>query len=498
MSMIWSAQQTAVFDWVRQGAGNAFIEAVAGAGKTTTLVETCSLMDGAVAFTAFNKKIADEIGVRILARGHRNVFTGTFHKFGLNLWRKRYPKVQAGPEAAKKKSQLVHAKLNTPRNLLSFTDNLINQAKQRGIGTPGCPIEDASSWLGIVDHFGLDEDLPDSVNMDSAIERAMRGLRFHNEMLAEYLDFTDMLYAPVYENCRGFENDWVLVDEAQDTNPIQLKLARLMLRKKGRAMFVGDPHQSIYGYSGADAEAINQIITEFRCVRLPLTVTYRCPKAVVDLAKTYVSHIEAHSSAPNGSVLTITEDQLHKYEFDLDQDAILCRNTRPLVKLAYILISKDIPAYVEGRDIGKGLLKLINKFSAAPSLPAMLKCMDRYLEEESARLKAKNKDMQAAALEDRVETVRVLAENCDGGIAQLKGRIDALFDDGRTGGGLTLSTVHKAKGREWKRVFVLGHDRYMPSCYARKEWEMEQENNLIYVAYTRAKSELVLVKVEKR
>jgi DNA helicase-2/ATP-dependent DNA helicase PcrA len=58
---------------------------------------------------------------------------------------------------------------------------------------------------------------------------------------------------------------------------------------------------------------------------------------------------------------------------------------------------------------------------------------------------------------------------------------------------VTLSTVHKSKGREWPRVFLLGQEKYMPSKYARQAWQLEQEMNLIYVAYTRAMSELIFV-----
>lgn len=61
---------------------------------------------------------------------------------------------------------------------------------------------------------------------------------------------------------------------------------------------------------------------------------------------------------------------------------------------------------------------------------------------------------------------------------------------------LTLSTVHKAKGREWERVFVLGANLWMPHPMARQAWDIEQERNLIYVSYTRAKQELVLASVE--
>jgi ATP-dependent exoDNAse (exonuclease V) beta subunit len=60
---------------------------------------------------------------------------------------------------------------------------------------------------------------------------------------------------------------------------------------------------------------------------------------------------------------------------------------------------------------------------------------------------------------------------------------------------VTLSTIHKAKGREWPKVFLLGRNRYMPSKYATQDWQLDQEKNLIYVAVTRAQEELIEVRV---
>jgi hypothetical protein len=90
---VWSAQQEAIFTAVERPAlratpdssPNLVVVAVAGSGKTTTLVEACKRMKGQVAFAAYNKKIADEIKVRVSEFGHVNA--GTFHSFGFAAWR---------------------------------------------------------------------------------------------------------------------------------------------------------------------------------------------------------------------------------------------------------------------------------------------------------------------------------------------------------------------------------------------------------------------------
>ena len=70
--------------------------------------------------------------------------------------------------------------------------------------------------------------------------------------------------------------------------------------------------------------------------------------------------------------------------------------------------------------------------------------------------------------------------------------------DGSQSPVLTLSTVHKSKGREWDRVFILGRSKYMPSPYAKQEWQQAQETNLEYVAITRAMRELIDVEMPSK
>ena len=99
---------------------------------------------------------------------------------------------------------------------------------------------------------------------------------------------------------------------------------------------------------------------------------------------------------------------------------------------------------------------------------------------------------------DQLECLRIIIHRC---LLQNKHSIDDLVADiesmfGTTPDGqqpevLTLSTVHKSKGREWHRVYILGREKYMPSPYAKKDWQMEQEANLEYVAITRALKELI-------
>ena len=503
-----SLQQSAVLEWTANGTGSTFIEAVAGAGKTTTLIEALKLTKGSVAFAAFNTKIAKEIKDKVereVKEGRapadmlQRVRVGTFHSFGFSAWRSVYKAVVVDAKAKRDETEIQLRKNGCPEHLFDVIEQLVSLAKQRALGAIGS-VDDEALWWEIIDHYDLNHEIEDESQMMVAIDYARRCLKFHREIAPRLINFDDMIYMPVVTGVRMWGptkgevgHDWVLVDEAQDTNPARRAMARKMLKPNGQSMWVGDRRQGIYGFSGADADAIERIIKEFRCSSLPLTTTYRCLKAVVKQAQTIVSHIQAHETAPEGLVRVVQFSDMGKEKFE-PTDAILCRNTKPLVEMAYSLIRKGVACHVEGKDIGMGLLKMANKYKAK-NIDALIAKLDDYLERETQKLIAKGKETMAESLSDRVGTLKVLAEGCKT-IPELTKKIVDLFQDSEERGHkqtLTLSTVHKSKGREWPRVYIVGHSTLMPSKYARQEWQIEQEMNLKYVAYTRAQAELVLV-----
>lgn len=488
-----SPQQAALFNWVKNDKGNAFVQAVAGAGKTTSLIEAIAFMKGNVALVAFNKKIADEAKERCAAKGLQNVFAGTFHSFGFSSWKfftkNKFIKVEAY------KVQNILEDMQISDGYYAFCRSLVSLAKQAAIGHFG-KIEDRNLWKALVNHHDLDADLDKDHPADLGVEHAIAALKKSNELGRQMVDFDDMIYLPVLHDIKMFQNAWVLVDEAQDTNPARRALAKKMVSPSGRMIFVGDRHQAIYGFTGADAASVDIICQEFKCSELPLTVTYRCPKTVVKASQAYVSHIQAHESAPEGKVETVTMDAFTDLHATLKaEDAILCRKTAPLVSLAYTLIRKNIACHVEGRDIGAGLLNMISKWKRIKTVEKFLEKLSDWEAAQVKKAQEKKKDLLVESIRDKCETMRVICEGCHM-IEEVKAKINNLFSDSSgcdKPKNLTLSTVHKAKGREWNSVYVLGFNEYMPSKMAKLPWQREQETNLIYVAFTRAKNALTLV-----
>lgn len=257
--------------------------------------------------------------------------------------------------------------------------------------------------------------------------------------------------------------------------------------------------QAIYGFTGADSDALDLIAQDHNCARLPLTVTYRCPKQVVAFARQWVSHIEAHESAPVGSV---SEQRMEEFlaRNDLDRtSAVLSRTTKPLVALAFRLLRQRTPCRIEGRDVGGSIKKLMQRWKVK-NLTALETKLEAHLARETTKLLAAKKEAKLAAVEDAVETVRVIIAQCRSEsktlVSDAVAYVDEMFADG-VDNVLTLSTIHKSKGREWERVFWLDRTGTCPSKWARQEWQQNAEVNLMYVAATRAQSELIDLIVEK-
>jgi superfamily I DNA/RNA helicase len=332
-------------------------------------------------------------------------------------------------------------------------------------------------YEGIVDHHGITPSSKDG-SIDRAIELAMLVVE-KAAITKDVIDFDDMLWMPVMANARFYRNNRVFVDELQDTNPLQLEIAARALSPSGQFVGVGDPNQAIYGFRGADSDAFWTVADRMSAKVMSLPICYRCPTSVIEAAQLLVPDIQAAPGAIEGSVETYGENE----DFSItDFDAILCRNNAPLVKACYTFIKQRIPAYILGKDTAKSLCYLIDKMECL-TLDELDQALEAYFQRELESANSKGHATKAGMLSDQEECMAVffemLPENCRT-IAGLKRQIESLFSD-KNEDGILLSTIHKCKGREWNTVGIL--DRHlMPSKYAIKDWQKQQEANLEYVA----------------
>jgi len=500
-----SPQQAAVYDWTSNGAGSAVIEAVAGAGKTTTLINLLDRTNGEVAFMAYNKKIAEEIAIKAAPfnLGSR-VRIGTVHSFGFAALRTVCPRAKVDGKKLVTIAKRLTQNKRLPIELHEFAVKAAAMAKQSGIGAI-TDIASPTAWAEMIEHHAINELLPEEFNISVGIRAACALLIASNDTADQMIDFDDMIYLPLQRGLAIRPYNWVLLDEAQDTNATRRALARKLLAPGGRMVAVGDPAQAIYGFTGADSDSLDLIRKDFSAIILPLTVSYRCPKAVVAEARKWVQHIQPADNAIEGSVERIDEDTFwaETYETLTANDAILCRNTAPLVAAAYRLIRKGKGCIIEGRDIGTGLIKLATKWKTVQTVEDLRNKLGRWSQAEIKRARDKGQDAQAARVDDQTSTLFEIMSTLpdDAPIASIQTAINSLFGDTPAGERprvVTLSTIHKSKGREWKRVLWWGANAYQPSPFARQEWQQGQERNLMYVAATRAQETLVHVTVEKQ
>ena len=488
-----SAQQTDIFE----STGNIIIGAVAGSGKTTTLINLLPYLQGTVAFMAFGKKIADDIKAKVSKLDSSvtdRVTVGTVHSFGFAAVRKVYKRTKV----ESRKAQILAERIQIPAEHVAFAIATVSKAKNTGLGALS-PFNDKLAWYSLVDHYDLADSLPDdgSVPLEAALRSACLLLKASNAACDEFIDFDDQIYIPILQGLRVWQYDNVLVDECQDTNATRLALAKAMLRAGGRMIAVGDDRQAIMGFSGADADSMANIKAQFNATEYPLTVSYRCPRNVVKDAQQWVPHIESHESAADGVVSHITNKEFNdNFTMSLTHaDAILCRNTMPLITMAYSLIGRGVGCQIEGKDIATGLVKLATRWRRVKTVKTLRDRLESWLETETTKALAKGNENRAAMVNDQAECLFVIMAQLsdDDTVETLKARIVALFGDTPAGEKprvVTLSTIHKSKGREWSRVFIYGKETYQPSKYARQDWQMLQEMNLMYVAATRAMSEL--------
>lgn len=486
-----SRYQQAIFAFLQQGAGHAVVDAVPGSGKTWTLLEAARVLprEAKTLFVAFNVHIARELAEKLQTR-QVAMECSTVHSLGKRiveraLGTRTYVDEQKYRRLAKR--FLLERGIESAR--------LADQLKQLATFARLTLTEPTPEhFLSLIAHYDLEVDPTDPAWPE--LLTWVAPLLEEGQALAQLgvIDFTDMIALPVIMDLSCPQYDYLFLDEAQDLNAAQ---AALILRccRQGRILAVGDQRQAIYGFSGGDTRSLQTLIERLQATVLPLSICYRCPTHVVALAAQVFPGIEAAPHQAPGTVEVLPQEQF------LTQvqpgDLVLCRCTAPLVSQCLRLLRAGMKAQVRGRDLGKGFLTLLDRL--APrwgfSLATLGTLVEQYRHEQLAILAPiPDADLRAASLHDRVDTFLALWEaylaksQGQGTIEGFKAYMESFFtDEGGTGWSLVmLSTVHRAKGLEYPRVFLL-EPGLLPHPAAKQGWQREQEENLLYVALTRAK-----------
>jgi DNA helicase-2/ATP-dependent DNA helicase PcrA len=494
MTIQWDRYQRAVFDELRAGNDNLVVLARAGSGKTSTLVEGLKFIPpyADTLLCAFNKDIQRELRRR--APGHVKV--QTMHSLGFRTLRERLRTVEveekkgfmiAGKVAAKHRATLsrqlekdiVRAgeKGNPLRDLPKLLRKLTSICKQTHVRG----LEDIERNAHV---FQLTTSVLRAPLLAPLVVECMQ----EATRLRSCVDYDDMLYLPAKLGLPPTPNSFVFVDETQDLNAAQLWLAQKACLATGRIVAIGDPKQAIYGWRGADRRAIPRMIEQLSAKTLPLSVTYRCPVAVVEHVKRAVGGLDdllARPGAPQGICEVLDWAQFTGPEGPRPGDFVLSRLNAPLMPVALSFLAHGKPCVVAGRNMAGNMLDLIKR-SASSEIFDLLAYLEEYRRTERERLLQEDALEHYETIEDQCLALACVAKQCRT-ISELTERIDALFSEKTTTDAIVCSTVHKAKGLERGRVFMLRNTFRLGTT--------TEEENIYYVAATRAMRELYLVEM---
>ena len=489
--------QIEIFKFIHFEKGNAVVEAVAGSGKTTTIVEAIKNLPGRskrkIVFVAFNKHIAEELTKRLPT----TVRSTTMHAMGLSWIRRArngakpeidfYGKLVrkglrdlilagAGPEL---KEQLELDK--------SFAKSFSQYCRTLSELVRLCKLNLAMTKESISQvsfKYGFSE-LQE--NEFLLIEKYLANVIQHPDL--SNITFEDMVFFPAVGIVNVTKFDLIFIDECQDLNKAQQTCVSKMLDDGGRFIAVGDPYQAIYGFAGADNLSFEEFSNKPNTIRLPLSECFRCAKDIVRFAKEIVPSIEYRHTSRDGYV------RYGSYKEIRGDDYVLCRLNSLLVSLCLDLIRDGSNAKILGSGVGEELISLVQSQEATDILQLILKLDGELGHLKNVLLKSGLEESDIGSnnryseLVEQVITIKVISEHCSH-VDELIKRIESIFDP--TKPGITLASIHKAKGLEARRVFILG-DALMPLKKATLDWQVKQEFNLIYVAYTRAQEELIFI-----
>jgi superfamily I DNA/RNA helicase len=498
-----STKQVAIFDWFAHieigKPKHLVVRARAGTGKTSTICAALAYVPKGVSVLvcAFGKDIQLELARRLADTPAVDV--RTIHSLGLATVKRFWPDVKVDFKTNDRETDLAERACGSraPDAIKKLVAKLCTKGR---LTAPHAQVADDLVNVAIEFECTPDEQWErDGFGLDYVCQKALDAmvLAASEKPVRTGIDGADMLYLPVRNGWLRKTYDVGVVDEGQDMNVCQLEIVQGLTRNN--FVTVGDDRQAIYAFAGADSGSLDRLKRQMQADELPLNVTYRCGKSIVRVAQGYVPDFEAGPDNDEGEILELGVNLDGQPNGETltgaagPGDFILSRVNAPLVSIAMKLLRAGKRTKIAGRDIGDGLVSLVRKLRGR-SVPDFLAKVASWEAREVARLQpalAKATNGRKRTIEQKIEGIHDKAEMlislADGApsVDEIESRISALFtDDGLGDKGLIVcSSVHKAKGKEADRVFIL-RDTLRSGG---------EEDNIAYVAVTRAKKTLVWV-----
>jgi DNA helicase-2/ATP-dependent DNA helicase PcrA len=320
---------------------------------------------------------------------------------------------------------------------------------------------------------------------------------------------------------------WFVVDEFQDVSPIQSALLDLWLGGRDEICVVGDPALSIYSFAGARASYLTDFTTRFPgATNVELVRNYRSTPQVIHAANALLkdsttksvllraqseagpelSWREATDEVDEAEAVAEEASKLHQAGVPLREMAVLFRINAQSESFEDALTARGIPYVVRGaarfferQEVRQALALMRGEVRAGEAassglvdqVSAVLTGMGWSTEAPTARGQARDRWESLQALVSQAVDFEAgeVAPTLAGFVAELDRR--AHEQHAPVAEGVTLATLHTAKGLEWDAVFLCGvQEGSMPIIYADTPAAVEEERRLLYVGITRARKHL--------
>ncbi|MDR1825585.1 MAG: ATP-dependent DNA helicase UvrD2 [Bifidobacteriaceae bacterium] len=510
----------------------------AGTGKTRAIthriaygVRTGTYTPSAVLAVTFTSRAAGEMRERLRALGAPGVQARTFHAAALRQLSYFLPQVmgRAVPKLVEHKAPLVAqaaarlgievdraavrdlaAEIEWSKVHLWTADDYKNRAAAAGRGVvAGCDPIAISRLIGV-----YEQALAESQSMDfEDVLLVMAGLMIDQPRVADQ----------VRAQYRHF-----VVDEYQDVSPLQQRLLDLWLGDRRELCVVGDPSQTIYSFAGATSDYLTGFGRRYpEAATVRLVRDYRSTPQVVSLANSVlrkakgraagVELVAQRPSGPAAQFRVFPDDgeeargivaraaELINGGLAPERMAVLYRTNGQSEPLETAFAEAGIAYHVRGgerffarREVREAIV-LLRAEAKAVTEATPLELVHQAL---AARGWSAQAPTERGAVRDRWESLDALEALCRELLdtqAQTLAEVVALIEQRAAAGhapaaqGVTLASLHSAKGLEWDAVFLAGlSDGLLPISLAEGPLEVEEERRLLYVGITRAKEHLQL------
>lgn len=492
--MVPSIKQQEVYNTWKNTDSNILIQAVAGGAKTTTLMGILALCEYRTLFLAFNKSIQEEITERITKNEYTHAKAMTLHSLGLSSLKYQYGKDVI--VNSNKNYDLLKALQDYNKKLFK---NLSWEEKSK-VSITLMEMNDVSrvflsnskdeifKYMDSMDKYYYEHENIDELWEDWLF---IREESYKAEKLI--VDFTDMIYLPVYLNLLiPIQPYYLAIDEAQDLNLVQHQFIDNLINQGDikKWVAVGDRHQAIYGFSGSYSSSFDKFKEKENVVELPLDVCYRCNSRIIEEANKVYSVMTGFKSDP-GIVGTISELDLVK-----PGSMIVCRNTSPLLDVYFSLISKNKKAFLKGEDIANTVTKILKPYKYKTISQTLKTLTSLFIAADKIENKSTEQAIRAYRLKENLKIFTMISKTTSSDKVQdLLETFEKLLKVKEDVDTITLCTIHKSKGLEADIVYIL-NENLIPSKFSVSPSQLEQEENLRYVARTRAKKEMYYLNIK--